>query len=250
MMNSFIICIVTCSKYYSRLVDLLGSGNILYHDIKIFSEEPEICDYKYDRSVALRWYSGLSEIKSGLLENYFRSNNLNPSAYLDKSDHPSWMEPRILTNGDLSVIHKHKRALKSLLFADEDYVVVLEDDAILEPEFLNSLQSICNQLTFDYLDFAGGDNLQCNPNHVQSINGFEFEHKTLRSTRTACGYVCSRRAALAIVQELEKPYMPIDWSISVALNRISTDCQVYWLKSTIASHGSCVGRYQSWRIES
>lgn len=250
MTKSFMVCIITCCKYYSRVANLLGTGNLLSTDIKIFSEEPNNYKYKLDDSVISTWYAGLSAISPSLLENYALSNHLEPSAQLDKSGYPDWMKPRSLTGGDLSVISKHKRALESLLFSTDDYIVVLEDDAILESVFITSLKSICNHLTFDYLDFAGGDNLNCNDKDIRCVDSFELEYKVLRSTRTACGYVCSRRAALAIIRELEKPCMPIDWSISVALARLPPDCQVFWLKSPIASHGSSVGLYQSWRTES
>lgn len=250
MTKTLMVCIITCSKYYNRVASLLGTGNLLSGDIKILSEETNHYEYKFNDAVISTWYEGLSAISPGLLENYALSNNLDSSAHLDKSGYPHWMKPRSLTGGDLSVISKHKRALESFLFSADDYVVVLEDDAILEAVFITSLKSICNHLSFDYLDFAGGDNLHCDDKHVRYEYGFEFEYKLLRSTRTACGYVCSRRAALAIIRELEKPYMPIDWSISVALSRLPTDCQVFWLKSPIASHGSSVGLYRSWRNES
>jgi len=246
-MKLFRISIITCSNYAERLIGLLSAGDLLDHDIRIFSQEPPFRDYVYDEAVIIKWNIGLTEIKASLWENYLLANNLDYSVVPDNSQNQIWMQPRSLSDGDLSVIYKHKKALRSFLFSDDEFCVVLEDDAIIQPGFLVSIESICNHIMFDYMDFAGGDNLNCNPENIKCVSGFELELKSLKSTRTACGYICSRRAAWAILRELESPYMPIDWSISVALTKVSADCRVYWLNTCIALHGSSVGLYRSWR---
>ena len=160
---------------------------------------------------------------------------------------PQWLHPRELSFGDLSVISKHHQALISFLKTDNDYCLICEDDVIFYEESLTTIHSLAQNLSFDFVDIAGGDGLHTRKADV-IINGkLRLEKKVNFATRTACCYLVSRRYAEKLSAVLNSPVFPIDWSMSFAFSLFSSPPLVFWLSNKLADHGSSSGKVTSWR---
>ena len=87
-----------------------------------------------------------------------------------------WMAYRELEKGDKSVMFKHYKACEEFLESNDDYMMVMEDDAIFaRRSVIEEVKSMISESKFDYYDIAGGDNLQCNRDKLIKINGIEGE---------------------------------------------------------------------------
>jgi hypothetical protein len=255
-MKSLCISIVACSGLWNRIFALLADSPLMHEDFKIYSYEDESYHDRYIASVDIHsrlWMDYLLVIGYGLRNNVnripgpvkqlLRSNCAGAS---DLYTQP-WMQPRTLNYGDLSVMSKHFRAMDDFLSTNLDYLMVLEDDAILNESSISRCRLLVQEVCFDYLDIGGGDGIECSTLQ-EEIGGFNLEKIFTRATRTACAYIVSRRAAECIARVLVDPVMPVDWSISYALQMLPTDAEVYWSCDSLVLHGSSIGNVRSWRV--
>ena len=252
------ISIIGTHKYVERLLSQIGQSSLLDFDFHVYSHE----DISYHDTYASltqdyknkMWLSMLTRVAPGLRRNYQRlSPSCQPSASYQNND-PSeliriypWMDYRELSFGDLSVCSKHKRAIDDFLLTNEEYLLVLEDDAIISENSMSVCQRLCNSTLFDYIDLAGGDGLTAQMPYTSLYPGFQAERIPDGATRTACAYLISRRAAKPISSDLSIPIMPIDWSISYSLSRLGSKGLAYWTVTPPFRHGSSDGIYTSWR---
>ncbi|KZR70723.1 hypothetical protein PMIT1318_01863 [Prochlorococcus marinus str. MIT 1318] len=257
-MKTLSIAIVSCSKFSSRLVNILSNNDttLMDYDFKVYSREPTSFsfNYSYDELTRERWLSCLSIIYQSLKDNMQLLGQSDsfplPEIFPDSQPMeqlPQWMLPRRLTLGDLSVISKHLRAVNDFLITSEDYLLIMEDDVILAPQAISQLNRLIQEHIFDFIDIAGGDGLKVHEHHLSLLDTFYLEEKTNCATRTACAYILSRNSASVVSTTLSSPVMPIDWSLSVALHSRNQRMGVYWLDGDIMVHGSSVGLVKSWR---
>jgi hypothetical protein len=254
-MKSLCISIVACEGLRDRVFKLLADSPLMHEDFRIYSFEDQRYQDRYMASADTHsrlWTDYLSVIYQGLLSNLARISGQFKSLYwsnrISTSDFnpQEWMQPRNLNYGDLSVMSKHLRAMEDFLCSDLDYLMVLEDDAILNHASISSCRLLIQQFCFDYIDIGGGDGIECSHN-IQKIGGFNLEKILSRATRTACAYIVSRRAAECIARVLMNPVMPVDWSISYALQKLPCDAEVFWSCDSMVLHGSSIGSVRSWR---
>ena len=243
-MKKLYIGIVGYSKLWSRMMNMIETECLRTVDFNIVAYEDEayISSYAYTTHTTAQWEKYVEHIKTGLIENLSRINN---KKYDTNADY-SWLNSRKLERGDLSVMAKHKRVMENFLEGKSDYVLVLEDDAVINKDALNKIRKLINTLPLDYLDIAGGDNIKTNQSKVEILESIGIEKIKNGATRTACAYILSRNAAEESLRILKYPCLPIDWSISVALS-LNKDFNCYWMRDSLIQHGSCTGKVVSWR---
>jgi len=250
------IAIISWRNTWERAQKILHAEFLRSSDCTIYAAESYM-PYSYNKACQERWIYMLTRLHDGLLHNLDRIQEHSPSANLlvssDTIDSfqtlyfPTWMNPRQLTQGDISVCSKHFRAISDFLLSPCDYLLVLEDDAIIVSSPLEFIDELLQHTHFDYLDLAGGDGIECNQSNILTYGSVLVEHISYRSTRTACSYVLSKRSALAAMQSMQPLTMPIDWSIAFALATMPTDTLVFWAQNQPIIHGSSSGYYKSWR---
>ena len=125
------IYIVTSASYSQRLCDIISNvgSNLLHHNFSVISREcGHLYDYQFNSEISSQWISMLPSIYQGLFDNLQLlgiPNDLTLSALKNVTSSyelPSWLRPRCLTFGDLSVISKHHQALKAFLKSTDDYL--------------------------------------------------------------------------------------------------------------------------------
>ena len=234
------LSVIATSSLWDRTIALLSTSCLKHYDFSIFSHEDESfkSTYNFDQLTVASWKTQTKSILPGLLDNLIRING--------KLDNLDFISPRALSLGELSVISKHYRAINNFLGSDNSQLLIMEDDVIFNESSFDSIDKFVSSNRFDFVDFAGGDGINCNPDKLQCVEGITGETINLKSTRTACCYMISKKFAYHLASCLSTPVLPIDWSISYALS-VFQDASVFWVDDKIFSHGSCVGLHTSWR---
>ena len=255
-MKSTTIFFISSSSYYGRLASIIdnhSSGLLDFNFTVVASELGHIYNYTFDELNSSKWWKMLPSIYLGLRDNLqllSPTSVIPPSFPLDLDDQkllPKWLHPRKLSFGDLSVISKHHQALELFLHSSDDYALICEDDVIFAEASLKAIHDLAQGLCFDFIDIAGGDGLITKSVDLVVNDRFHLEQKFNLSTRTACCYLISRRYAEALTTVLQSPVFPIDWSMSFAFTLIPSNPLVYWLRNSLAEHGSSTGKVISWR---
>ena len=157
---------------------------------------------------------------------------------------PSWMKPRTLSRGELSVLLKHYYAISRIAQGEASYGLIAEDDLVLRPSSKELFEKSVNEFIKrdgDYLDLAGGCGL------TQVDPGLEAISRIYPpSTRTNACYIVSKQLAKLIAERFFPVASPIDWHLLYLLNSIDSQ-RCYWSKEECFIHGSENGVYTSWR---
>ena len=149
-----------------------------------------------------------------------------------------------------SNIRKHIDAYKNIINNEYKYSLILEDDAILDKDFVSKLKRGLKQLPDDYdMLFLGN----CCNLHIESskIKPNQFIYKKSREnggTRCTDSYLVSKKGATKLINYISKLKegsinMPSDFW----LNQVIRDLQleIYWMEPTIVTQGSETGKFKS-----
>ncbi len=158
-----------------------------------------------------------------------------------------------IDRSNMAICLSHLECMKQIAVGNDDYALILEDDAVLAQTFSSSLASYMEQLpgTWDFLFLGNGCDLHIHPSviamhprrNVFVRSNFDGDG----STRCLDSYVVRRAAAqklLAYVETINyKVSQPVDWWF----NRVFRDinAEVYWAEPTIVHQGSEHGMYTS-----
>ncbi len=158
-----------------------------------------------------------------------------------------------------AVTNKHLRAF--FAGASHDFVIVIEDDAILNSMGADTgatlrllLQKASrNPGSLSYIDFAGGFDLaDVSPDAKQMHESGSYVSSKKLFTNTACGYAMTSSLSNMVLSEVEKNHW-LSWlGIDFLFNRVFykyaptrlVDC--FHLTQSRISHGSLTGAYKSW----
>jgi hypothetical protein len=158
-----------------------------------------------------------------------------------------------------AVTKKHLQVLDAGL--EYDFTVVIEDDAVILPDFLHTGEQISAllQRAFDepssltYIDFAGGFRIEeVAPASAERGKFGSYISSSRLFTNTACGYALSSSLAKLILREVaEDPrqsWLGIDFLLNrVFCNRTRTESvNCFHLTQSPIRHGSMNGNYMSW----
>jgi GR25 family glycosyltransferase involved in LPS biosynthesis len=155
-----------------------------------------------------------------------------------------WMRPRRLALGEVSVLLKHYWALTTIANCDDEYGLIIEDDARLHNHSKQSFWNCFNQFfrsNGDYLDLAGGCNLH--PADVDRNEGC-VSRLGIPRTRTNAAYLVSRNLAKSLSEAFLPMALPIDWHLQ---SLFSNSFTYFWANNSPLLHGSEHGLVRSWR---
>lgn len=166
---------------------------------------------------------------------------------------PTWVQPRHLLVGEMSVLLKHFFALTAIATGKREWGIIFEDDVRLRLDSYDRLWNVIEEFTEhkgDYCDVAGGCNLQ-----PQDFSGTKLENLYRLDqprTRTNACYIVSRRLAQLLVDAFIPFVFPIDWHIQWLLNSLvsqGVNLSCYWSTEECVIHGSEHGLMKSWRLD-
>ena len=156
--------------------------------------------------------------------------------------------------GSISLIRKHIYAMELIQKSNFKYNLVLEDDAILDKDFVSKLTRGLKQLPDDYDMLFLGDG--CNL-HIESskIRPFKFIYKKCREptvwggnggTRCTDSYLVSKKGAKKLINYISKLKegainMPSDWWLNQVIRDLKLE--IYWMEPTIVTQGSVTGKF-------
>jgi len=178
--------------------------------------------------LTLRKQHILSEIQKHKLNAIFIEVEEGPGVYHE------------LQQASVSLFYKHIEAWRQIVDGTDDFSLVLEDDAILDDEFVPKLNKYISQLptNFDMMFIGNGCNM-----HLDIPPG---TIGLKQSTRCTDSYIISKTCAAKLLKHVRVIiYLPIDHWINEVARRVVLNLRIYWCEPTIVSQGSENGLFQS-----
>lgn len=178
-------------------------------------------------------------------------------------EHLKLFNCRKLNLSIISLLMKHIQAYRKIIDSNYKYNLILEDDAILDTKFMESLEKGLNQLpeNYDMLFIGDGGGIHINDYRLNiedrseiQENKFIYKKSIMPSrswggvTRCTDSYLISKKCVKNIMHYISQlgPMSicdPADWW----LNRVAQilNLEGYWLEPTIVTQGSVNGTYTS-----
>jgi GR25 family glycosyltransferase involved in LPS biosynthesis len=134
----------------------------------------------------------------------------------------------------------HVEIYKKIIENKYALTLILEDDAILAPDFKERLATYCNDLPSDFE--IGFLNDGCNM-HARGIRPDQIWYPA-KSSRTCCAYLITKGCCEKLVKSSIPFREVIDYELFTQINRQNLKC--YWCEPTIVSDGSVICFQQSY----
>jgi len=145
----------------------------------------------------------------------------------------------------------HLEAMKRILKQDLDNAIILEDDVIINDDFLNKInifkKEMGNQFKKYDLGFFGTSfsmNILDDANLSESIKVDTNTYiKIPGKTRCVDGYLITKDAAKKILDNIKEIVLPFDFELNYFLKKLNMN--IYWYDPGFISQGSQTGQYKS-----
>ena len=144
----------------------------------------------------------------------------------------------------------HIKAIENGVKSGKPWILVLEDDAIIQENFIDSLQVIekissKSNVWVNLNDGRGPNLFKSKSDRQLGFNGFYKVNPP--TTRCTVAYLINQSLAIAILDELEvygiPNWIPIDFMLDGILKKLSTQC--FWQDPSCVLQGSSNGNYAS-----
>ena len=249
---NFTAYLIHYSKYSDRMLNMehVFSTLGISHTVISDWDQESIGHYSQDLSL---WQQRISHISDILVANSVStsfstySDALTYASHLDSSN-TSWINPRLLGKGEISVLLKHRMALERIAFGEQDFGIIFEDDIFVQDNSKTQLFSLLNSwnsLDGAYLDIAGGAGLTADNDLSLHINDLLYHCQPARTRTNAC-YCVSKQLALRVLNLFFPLVFPIDWHLQYILHTLK-EPSCYWSIEPPLIHGSENGLVKSWR---
>jgi GR25 family glycosyltransferase involved in LPS biosynthesis len=215
---------------------ILSNNNFLQNNIISLIPKIYIVHYKklVDRKHALiKMFQDLNITNYEFIENYDRND---PTLNID-----TFFNTNFYKNNDANphnivkcINMSHYSIYNKIITNNDSYVLILEDDAILDSKFNLLMNNYIPKLPVDF-DMAflnSGCNLHINNNLLKKD---KIWYKT-NTTRTCCAYLISKKCCEKIIPNMLPFSTSIDHELNIIINRHNLN--VYWCEPTIVKDGS------------
>jgi len=199
-------------------------------------------------------YKKLTERKLFILEQ-FKKHNITNFEFIEKYDRDNidendkmlFVENYDKTQIAISLSHIY---VYSEIFMKYENALILEDDAVLNNNFIEILNKYIENTPIDYdmLFIGNGCDLHIdNSRIVSDCNIYKKNVLTEWGTRCTDSYVVSKKGAIKIINYINNIEYKINESIDWWLNRVlrEKNFNIYWSEPTIVKQGSQCGLYNS-----
>jgi GR25 family glycosyltransferase involved in LPS biosynthesis len=152
-----------------------------------------------------------------------------------------------LKSEEVSVALKHKLALEYSISLDEEYYLILEDDIILEENFLQKLNNYMNEIPKDWDVAFIGQAVDKRISSEELIDGVYWYKKEWPADKCADSYLIKKSAAYKILSGMNNHGIcfPIDHELSYWFRTFKMN--VYWLEPPITAQGSQCGIFKTFQ---
>jgi len=177
-------------------------------------------------------------------ECYFKNESFwnFKNSFLDYGTHIPF---RDLKKSDISLIYKHWKILNLIASSNEEneYYLVLEDDVILDNDFLNKCTSNLKSTpeNWDLIFIGSGCNLRIHPSYLRE--GQVAYLKGHPATKCTDSFFIKKKAASLIAATFLPYVLPIDFELNYQLYLHKMN--VYWWEPPLVAQGSETGLYKS-----
>jgi len=162
---------------------------------------------------------------------------------------------RNISDSEISVCLHHIECFKNISKNNEEYGLILEDDALLCDNFKYIINNYISQLpeNWDMLFIGNGCNLHI-PNNLlkKNVNIYKKDNNLskqcgLGATRCLDSYLITKKCAQKIIEKLTLPNYTILSPVDHWLNYVirNNNFQVYWAEPTIVTQASQQNIYNS-----
>lgn len=143
-----------------------------------------------------------------------------------------------LNVGELNLILNHYKIYEKMVKEKTPISLILEDDVILEEDFLERLERCIKKLPekFDIAYTDAGMHLRLN----KKIHNLKYSEHKGRKTRTTASYFISLEGAKKFLKN-KKVTFPLD--LEMRVKEIKNNLNVYWLGGYLTYQGSVYGNY-------
>lgn len=157
--------------------------------------------------------------------------------------------PRGVTLGEIANGMCHNYIIESIAAREDDVCLILEDDAVLKPNFLRNLNSLLRKVPSDWeiLTLGGpyhDEYLRINNDHTSPIVEVKPYQHDIVCTTVVCYLMKNKLARRIVNHSLFKPFsFPIDETLKWILPSI--DAKIYWSQPWLAYEGTKTGLFVS-----
>ena len=137
-----------------------------------------------------------------------------------------------LVPAQICISISHVEIYKKSIESDQNMVLILEDDALLAPNFKERLDKYCNALPEDFE--IGFLNDGCGM-HAKGVIPEQIWYPA-NSSRTCCSYLITKECCEKLVKSSIPFHEVIDFEIYTQINKQNLKC--YWCEPTIVKDGS------------
>lgn len=254
LISAFLIHYTKLADRLPNAIEALGVVGLTPEIVSCWDGDRLLLAHYADRLNQSAWIERTKKIAPILLKNAgytkdYCDNKFNSTDSITDMVNvlPAWMHPRLLSDGEISVILKHYYALSRIAQGNNSYGLIAEDDVVLKDNskrlLYKSLEEL-KEVDGDYLDLAGG----CGLRALGLESSRNISNIKPANTRTNACYVVSKHLATLLVESFLPFVHPIDWHLLYLLNYHNVD-KCYWSIEEVFIHGSEYGRYSSWRSE-
>jgi len=154
---------------------------------------------------------------------------------------------RELNLPEISCTAKHIMALAKISMECPNYGMILEDDAVFEPEFADKFRKYMNDTPEDWDAIFMGEGCGVDYQKSRISRGQAYSDNCFRvghpATNCAEAYLIKPDIAKLIVQSVIPFHLVSDWELAYQFYKF--DAIVYWWVPSIVSQGSKDGSYKS-----
>lgn len=142
----------------------------------------------------------------------------------------------------------HIKACEEIVKQGLDYGIVLEDDIILEWDFVEQVKIILESVPKDYdYIFLGNSYSMLSLDKIHNCKSINVSGRLYKkepgTTRTVDSYIVSNKASKEIIKELSTIALPFDHEMNYFFKKLNMN--VYWYEPGITRQGSRGNEYHS-----
>ena len=144
----------------------------------------------------------------------------------------------------------HIEAIERGIAANKDWILVLEDDAVIQANFASTLRDLArmprHERVWINLNDGIGPNLFTNKSDIPMRFGGFYQIKP-PMTRCTVAYLLNRNLAIEILDEFKLygivNWIPIDFALDAIIKKLKVNC--FWQDPASVLQGSSNGRFKS-----
>lgn len=155
---------------------------------------------------------------------------------------------RDLQTSEICNALSHLYAIEKTIIENLDFSIILEDDAILDENFIKNMEYTLKNIpdNFDFVFFGSAFTMQGldDATNSRSIKICDKLYKKEHGTaRTVDGYIISNKACKLLKEKIKEIVLPFDFELNFFLKEYNMN--VYWHEPGFIQQGSSTGAYRS-----